>query len=174
MSRRLTSEEFAELFTSFDDTAWHLETRGVYCIADEQDAFARFLAGQPVGLDWFEPWLKQIRELTAQGRQIRRVRLIDEPPTEYQRFELWGAPHNIAAGEQISYLATDRGRKLGLPDHDFWLFDSNRVVVSHFTDDGRLIGDELISDQEAVSAHCRWWTMAWTHATPYRAGEDQT
>ncbi|MGA8117132.1 MAG: DUF6879 family protein [Actinocatenispora sp.] len=169
MSHWLTGEEFAALFTSFDDTAWHLETRGKYSIADEQDAYTRFLAGQPVGTDWFRPWLDQVRELTAKGCRIGRVRLLDDPPTDYQRFELWGTPHNVAAGEEVSMLPTAAGRRLGLPDHDFWLFDSKRVVVSHFTDDGRLTGDQMFTDPETVDTHRQWWDVAVTHAVPYRA-----
>lgn len=173
MSRRLTGEEFAALFSSFDETAWHLETRGAYCIAEEQDAFARFLAGQPVGLDWFRPWLDQIRDLTTRGRRIGRVRLLSDPPTDYQRFELWGTPHNIAAGEQVFTLPAAAAHRLGLPEHDFWLFDSERVVVSHFTDDGQLVGDELFTDAATVDAHCRWWDVAVAHAVPYRTASPE-
>lgn len=168
MSQQLTDDEFAAQFTEFRETAWHLETRAVYRIDEEQDAFARFLAGEAVGLDWFQPWLDQIRDLTDRGRRIGRVRLMENPPTDYQRFELWGTPYNVAAGEQVGTLPAADQHRLRLPEHDFWLFDAERVIVCHFTDEGRVAGHELFVDPETVDAHRRWWDIAVANAVPYR------
>lgn len=49
-----------------------------------------------------------------------------------------------AAGEDIRYLA--RHDATGLPDYDYWLFDSSGLVRMHFDDDENFLGGELIED----------------------------
>lgn len=171
MTHWLSSDEFDALFGAFETSAWHLETRHEYRIEEEEAAYRRFLAGQPVGTEWFEPWLARVRALTASGRRIERVRVMSDPPTAYQRFELWGSPHNVRAGERVALLDQHAATDMGLPDYDFWLFDACRLVVSRFTDDGELISDELVTDDHEVDRHRRWWDMASGRATLFAGGD---
>jgi hypothetical protein len=103
----------------------------------------------------------------AAGRPFRRVRVMDEPLTDYNRFMIWTARRNVAAGESIRFLAMADANKLDLPDHDFWVFDSSRLVELRFTDDGRPLGHDLITDAEIVARHEEWINRAFAAATPY-------
>ena len=48
-------------------------------------------------------------------------------------------------------------RAFGLPDHDYWLFDSRKIARLHFDEgDDHLLGVEIIEDPVAVVQHNYW------------------
>ena len=133
---RLTGDDFNDLFRYFTRTAVRLETQPVYTVAEERESVAEFLAGEPrpvTEFGFYATWLAKIRAATAAGKRVERVRVLDEPPTDYQRWEVWSGRFNAAAGETIRYLSRARAVEIGLPvDHDWWLFDGEKLAVMRF------------------------------------------
>lgn len=82
---RLTGEDFNDIFTTFERSAFRLETLPHYAVPIEADAFAVFLAGQPYDLSWHRPWLDTMRGVIEAGRTVQRVRVMDDPPTPERR-----------------------------------------------------------------------------------------
>jgi hypothetical protein len=144
----LLGEAFNALFTSFDRTARRLEVRERYSVEDEEESVRAFLEGRPADLAWFTPWLDQIRQLTNDGRQFRRVRVVSVPLSDYNQWGLDIARHTGAAGEDIRYL--DRARAQDLPDFDYWLFDDTRAAKLHFDAGDRPLGAEIMTASDAV------------------------
>ncbi|WP_406013768.1 hypothetical protein OG520_17360 [Streptomyces sp. NBC_00984] len=163
----VSGEAFLRLFKDCAHSAFRLEVRTSYGIPDEDEPYRRFLAGEDPGLDWFAPWLDLMRAETGKGKRIERVRVIDAPPSDYLRFELWGTPHNLAAGEDIRYLDRDRAKAAGLPDYDFWLFDAQAVALLRFGEHDRFLGVVLSDDPEDILRHARWREAAWHHAITF-------
>lgn len=151
--------EFGQLFRTFEHTAFRLETRDLYKSANEVTALAQFTAGEPVDMGWFQNWLSMIREATAAGRQFSRVRVVTTPLTTYSRFGVFCSEHTNAAGEDIRYLRRDDAS--GLPDYDYWLFDSSKLVRMRFDDDENFLGGELIEDPAEIVKHNYWRDAAW-------------
>jgi hypothetical protein len=164
---RLTGADFAQLFTTFDRTAYRLETLDRYTVDDEVEPLRKFVAGEPVGSSWMASWLELIRQATSAGKQFARVRLVNNPPSDYLRFTMHCTQYNATAGEDIRFLDTDLARELGLPPYDYWLFDDSRVGRMYFTPIGEPLGTEIITDPGVVAEHIRWQTIAQRHATPY-------
>lgn len=129
---------------------------------------AEFLAGElnpdEVRTGW---WLPNIRAATAAGRRFERVRVVTMPPTDYSRYGLFSSRHNIAAGEDIRYLERTEALELGLPNYDYWLFDSRKLVRLHFDDsDDRLVKVEIIEDDYEQIVQANYWRdVAWHRAT---------
>lgn len=165
----VSQDEFAGMFRTFRESAFHLETREHYAMTYERDAFQRFLDGRPLppsGLPWWQAWLDQMRELTRQGKRIRRVRVLSEPPSDYQRWELWGTPWHIEVGEEIRYISRHRAEQIGLPlEYDWWLFDDERLIITRFTDAGEIASKELITDPGNVAPYRTWRDLAVRNAT---------
>lgn len=86
------------------------------------------------------------------------------PLTDYSRFGLWAAQFTTAAGEDIRYLARDVARDAELPNHDYWLFDSRKLVRMHFGDDDRFLGGEIIEDAAEIVRRNYWRDAARHHA----------
>lgn len=166
MTDLVAGEEWGRLFRTFERSAWRLETQGIYREPDETEYFRRFLNGEPDDLSWMRDWLANIRAITEAGKFFGRVRVLTDPLTDYLRWEIAVTPANIQAGEDIRFLVAARAAELGLPDHDYWLFDDERVAWMHFGDQG-FIGAELITDPAVVAQHRAWRELAWTHALTY-------
>jgi len=105
-----------------------------------------------------------IRAATAEGRRFARVRVVSMPLTDYSRFGVWCAQFTNGAGEDIRYLTRDQAQDEGLPNHDYWLFDSRRLVSMHFDDADRFLGGEVIEDPAVIVQHNYWRDMAWRYA----------
>jgi hypothetical protein len=161
-----------ELLRSFRRSAFRLETRSTYALGYEQADFDRFLAGSPVPpteLDWWRPWLEEIGRLTAEGKMVSRVRVLDDPPSDYQRWEMWAAPWHSRAGERIGYVSRREARLAGLPawtGNDWWLLDDERVIHMQFTDDGAMEKRTISDDPGTVARYIEWRDLAVRIATP--------
>jgi hypothetical protein len=169
MTRPVTDEEFGTLLRSFGHSAFRLETRPFYAMSYERAGFEGFLAGNPVPppeLDWWRVWLDQVARLTAEGKTVARVRVTEEPPSDYQRWLLWATPWYAAAGEDIRCIPRGRAQQIGLPlDRDWWLLDGERLILMEFTADGELAGKSLITDPGTISTYRAWRDLAVRHAT---------
>jgi hypothetical protein len=174
MGEQLTGDDFNSLFRYFTRTAFRLEVQPVYSVTEERESVEEFLAGKPRAVTefpFYAAWLDQIRKLTTEGKRVERVRVLDEPPTDYQRWEMWSGQFNVDAGEVIRYLPRSRAAEVGLPTvDDWWLFDSIRLARMRFTKDGEPLGGEIISDPKVVAQHCAWWELAVRHSTTTPVG----
>ena len=167
MTDLIAGAEFECLFATFGHTAWRWEAQASYHEPYELEPLRRWRRGEPDDLMWMVDWLDDIRAATAAGRLFQRVRLYPEPPTEYLRWQETVTPANVDAGEDIRIIGRDRAEELGLPAHDFWLFDDATLVRMHFDASG-FVGGEMITDPGTVAQHRTWRDIAWTHAVPYR------
>lgn len=164
MGRPISEGEFDEQLRTFGREAFRLETRPFYALSYERGEFERFLAGDPTPpllVTWWRPWLDQILAMTRQGKRIARVRILAEPPTDYQRWLRWADPWHAGAGEDIRYLPRSMAEQIGLPlVHDWWLLDDERLIIMKFTDEGEIAGKSLITDPSVVRPYRTWRDLA--------------
>lgn len=150
------------MFRTFEHTAFRLETRDEYKSANEANALEQFVAGEPVDMAWFDNWLSMIRSATAEGRRFARVRVVSVPMTDYSRFGVYCSRFTNEAGEDIRYLVRDQA--VDLPDYDYWLFDSRKLVRMRFDDEENFLGGEIIEDPAVIVQHNYWRDAAWHRA----------
>jgi hypothetical protein len=141
-----------------------LEVRATYAPSYERESYEQFLAGEPYELPWMQDWLAMVRDATEEGRRFARVRVVARPLSDYNRWSYVIAQHNIAAGEDIRYLVREQAGEAGLPDYDYWLFDSRTLLEMRFDDDDRFVGGELVEDPAEIVRHNYWRDAAWHHA----------
>ncbi|MFV2196947.1 DUF6879 family protein [Nocardiopsis sp. LOL_012] len=166
----LDAEGWARLFHACRESAYHLEMRDHYAVAEELADIEQWRAGQ-----WGPEqdaaskagWLDLMRATAARGVQLRRVRIVSEPVTEYIRFEHEGTPQNIAAGEDVRWLPRTRASGLALPGNDCWVFDSATVLFNHFTGDGGWVGNEVSTDPDVARICAGAFASAWDLAIPH-------
>jgi hypothetical protein len=159
-------KEISHLFREFRHTAWRLETRRTYASDRTGAKWQRWLAGEDIAAEPPNAWRVNVKEQTAQGKRIGRVRIVDEPATDNQRFLAASAPSNLAAGEDIRHLTRARALELRLPDYDFWLFDSKILARFAFDDEDTTLGVYVTEDPAEVLAACQARDAAWHHALP--------
>jgi hypothetical protein len=161
-------EAIGHFFDDFEHTAWRLETQRGYATDRISPNWARFQRGDRLGYDPTSPWHSYVRAKSEEGKVLARVRLVDNPPTEGQRFLLASGLGNVEAGEDIRNLYRAEAERLALSDFDFWLFDSRVLAKFHIDDHGVTLGVELIEEPAAVLAACQVRDAAWHYAIPTR------
>lgn len=165
----ISSTERNRLIESVAHDAFHLELRDDYSVPLEDGPYEKWLGGV-VDNDFMGPWLSMVRQLTQEGRTVRRVRVVTEPHTPYVRWEYEGAPLNEQAGEQIRWLPRHElpeGLSFPLAGRDWWLLDDRLLAVGHFDDAGRVLGSEVIDDSETVAECVRVRDLLWGSATQH-------
>jgi hypothetical protein len=160
-------ERFDRLFSAFTRSAYRLEVRRAYGVTDEDLPFQQYLAGEDPGIDWLQPWLDLMSAQTRSGKSVQRVRVVDDPPSDYLRWEIANTPHNLDAGEDIRYLSRDRARALRLPDYDYWMFDDRLLVVLEFDDLDRFLGYRSTGNWIVIDEHRLLREKAWRNALTY-------
>lgn len=178
MRRTLTEAEWARAITDFEHTAFRLELQPRYDEPGEAEAVQRFVGGDrslPVDDPEEQAWLAYVEDRTSQGQRIERVRVVEDPPTDYQRWLRWVSQLTVAAGEAQRYLTRARAHEIGLlpaaGTEDWWLLDSCRLVVMRFDSHGRRIENELVTDPARVVRACAWRDLAVHHSVLERVQE---
>lgn len=166
MKNLIPFAKVSHLFEEFEHTAWRLETRRGYASDRRGEKWQRWLAGEDITREPDNRWRLNVRSQTAAGKRFERVRIVDDPPTEGQRYLLDSAPGNVRAGEDIRNLARVDAVRLELPEDDFWLFDSRVLMKFHFDDEDTTLGVELLEDGPEVRTACQARDTAWHHAVP--------
>ncbi|MFC4530091.1 DUF6879 family protein [Sphaerisporangium dianthi] len=162
--RSLDDAEFNRLFTEFRFTAYRLESLQVYDVSYEKAAFELFLSGQRRGeypgiAQWIDETITPARD---SGKLVHRVHVVEEPLSDYVRFECaWAYAHTVSAGEDVRFIPVPSGEwPEGLPRYDYWLFDSCLLVAMHYRDNGEFEAAEILDDPEKIVQANFWRDMA--------------
>lgn len=154
-SAALTPAEFGTLFDTFQRTVVRLEALPAYAVGGAEGLrLEAWRTGRPrpersVRTD---PWLARIALSTiAADKQWSRVRVVDDPLTDYQRYQLASHIEAQAVGDQVRIA---RRADVGDVGPDVWLFDASspnaHAVVMRYTSEGNVDRRELVTDQATV------------------------
>ena len=93
---------------------------------------------------------------------------MSEPLTDYIRYEHFiTAANNVAAGEDVRWLPRRRASDLCVPGNDFWLFDDRLIRFHHFSGDGEIVEDELVTDPAVIRMCAAAFELVWDRAIPH-------
>lgn len=162
--------KLADLLLAAQRRALHMELRDNYARS------ARFLAwqsGEPHGRnDADDEWMDLLAPLVAQGGDVRRLRIVSEPLSEYVRYEHAVTPvANLAAGEVVRWLARAGASDLRFPGNDFWLID-DYLLFNLQSGDGDWLGVQPNEDPKVIEFCAESFEAAWLRAidhSDYRA-----
>jgi hypothetical protein len=155
----LSDDRFRSLFRTFRKSAYRLETLQVYDVSYEREEFESFLAGQARGkFPGISGYAEAVRAGTAAGKKYHRVHVVEEPLSDYVRFEAaWSYRYTVAAGEDVRVIPIRRGEwPKGVPSQDYWLFDSALLVLMNYAEDGLFLSAELLDEPDRVAEAVRW------------------
>ena len=157
----LDSPEWLALFESIKRSWFRLETLQMYAVDYERDEFEQFLR---TGQLEREPgdWQRMLHRLSATGRNLQRVHIVEEPLTDYLRYEFAAYQQNAASGEEIRLLpVTPPDWPGGLPKgQDFWLFDDTDIWDMQYDEKGRFLRATHSDDPDHLEECRRWRDLA--------------
>jgi hypothetical protein len=165
-SRGVSRDELRELFEGATSSVFRLETLQVYDAPSEAERQAAFAGGR-------EGWrrsdddesLRLIRATTAQGVAWSRAHVVEEPLTDYLRFELAAYQENEAAGEAVWVTNRAAHPELASLTEDFVLIDDRAGIRFRYDAAGRRLGYERIADAD-LARYRRHRDLAVAHAAP--------
>lgn len=160
----------SECLSAFRVSAWRLESLAAYSDPDEDEQIRAWRDGQPrpersVRTD---AYLRRVASDVLAGRDRKRIRVLDEPPGEYARWELTGLAENAVAGEETWVTIRRSGTSVLVPalaesPLDFWLFDAGtedeRAVLMEYDTAGAYVTSHL-----ATAVDHRWYWSLWKAA----------
>lgn len=169
----LEDDEFNRLFLDFRYTCYRLETLQRYDVSYEREEYRRFLAGEAQGASpGIAGWIEgTVSKAVSAGKCMRRVHVVEEPLSDYVRYEFgWAYEHTVSAGEDVRLIPVEPGGwPEGLPHYDYWLFDSALLVAMYYDDNGTFSEAEIVDDPRKVVDANRWRDMAVAMSVPYRS-----
>lgn len=160
-------DEFADLLSSVQRSAFHLEVQDSYLVDDEDEHFAMFLAGEVDDYAWMDGWSDLVRSVVARGCRVERARVVTVPHSDYIRWSLEVSRVNIAAGEDIRYLPRHEISPDLLTAEDWWLFDDERVGFTAVDEAGRWVGTAVTDDPKVVDMCAAVRANVWAIAIPH-------
>jgi hypothetical protein len=167
----IAEEDRDRFFTTYAREAVHVEMRDVYTTDIEKDRFRSWLRGETLDPDaeaeWWRPWFELMNRNIQANKMLRRLRIVSEPVTPYIRFEWLDAARLVECGEDVRWLPRKKASTLLLPGNDYWMFDRETVVFTHFSGDGHVLGHEITREPGIVATCAAAFDAAWTIATPH-------
>ena len=165
----LDDEEFNRLFLDFRHTSYRLETLQRYDVPYERDEYHQFLAGLAQDTSEIMEWVDgTISRAVRAGKRMQRVHVVEEPLSDYLRWEHACTEVNITAGEDIRWLPRTKAADLMLPGADCFVFD-HRVVRWNFQrgDGTNPRHYTFSSDPRTIRDIVAAFELAWNRATPH-------
>lgn len=151
--------------------AIHIELRDVYT-QDADPDFPRWRKGwrpDPAEERWRDGFYGVIRDAVGRGVDVRRLRVVSEPVTDYIRYEHDLTFANIDAGEQVRWLPRRDAVGLLMPAVDFWIFDDTTIMLTFWDGDGRECDPfrEISQESSLIKTYTDAFDTLWERATPH-------
>lgn len=162
----ISPKDRSALIAGFNREALHLEMRDNY--EGDKPWFDRWRSGDREGVKAdMRPWCDQVRDGVAKGKAYRRLCVVSEPLSEYQRWCHEMNDLKVKAGEDLRWVPRRLVSAVALPGNDFWLFDSEIVTFGLF-DGNDMRTDILLSRDPEVVRFCldtfaRLWDLSIPH-----------
>jgi len=67
----------------------------------------------------------------------------------------------------VRWLPRRQTSDLCLPGNDFWLFDDRLIRFHHFSGEGEIVEDELVSDPAVIRMCAAAFEAVWQRAVPH-------
>ncbi|HZX06811.1 DUF6879 family protein [Kribbella sp.] len=169
----ITEQAFDELLTQFKRSSVHLETRDAYGTEVELPHMAKWKRDEPDDFEWLQEWCTALGEHVAAGRTVRRVKIVSEPLSEYQRWVYTVFTPIAAAGEDVRWVPRRQVSELCIPGNDYYLLDDERVVFLHYAGSGMNTAFTTTTDPAVVEMCREAFERVWLLATPHSEYEPE-
>ncbi len=161
----------ADLFATFRESAFRLETLQHYVLAEDEPRRRAFKEGRPLPpRPGKTESMQMVRDAVAAGKRVHRVHLVDLPLSDYVRYELAVYPENIEAGEDVRIALRTAHPDLSDLGTDFWLFDAetsgSAVVWFRYTPAGQIINRDYSDDPNDIHLARHHRDLATAHSLP--------
>lgn len=142
--------DFDELFKMFTEEAFRLETLPIYDVEEEKEAIKEFKNTGKIINNIDKEWV----DLLKIGKPVKRLRLLSNPLSDYEVFELEVYKSNLKYGEDIRIANRDNFNE---ELQDFWIFDMKWIGIMKYDHDGKFLDmDFHEANDEEIEMAKKW------------------
>lgn len=142
--------DFNKLFEMFTIEAFRLETLPIYDVEEEKEAIKEFRETGRVVNNIDKEWM----DLLKIGKPVKRLRLLSNPLSDYEIFELEVYKSNLSYGEDIRIVNRD---KFDEQLQDFWIFDMKWIGIMKYDKTGKFLDmDFHEASNEEIEMAKKW------------------
>ena len=142
--------DFDKLFEMFTIEAFRLETLPIYDVEEEKEAIKEFRETGRVVNNIDKEWM----DLLKIGKPVKRLRLLSNPLSDYEIFELEVYKSNLSYGEDIRTVNRD---KFDEQLQDFWIFDMKWIGIMKYDKTGKFLDmDFHEASNEEIEMAKKW------------------
>ena len=138
-----------ELISTFKKSAKRLEILQEFHIeGGEWENFQKFKRGEvaPAFPELVE-WKEQLAEWTKQGKTVERVRVFENPLSDYLKYEILEAYAPCAlSGQKVNFVSRKQLEKVVGKKQvkDFWIFDDKYVYEMDYDENHNYCGGRIV------------------------------
>ena len=166
--QEITEDDLTELTGSFQNSMIHLEARDAYGTETELPHMAKWHAGERDDFAWLQDWCIKMATHVSAGRVARRLKIVSEPLSDYQRWAYDVFTRIAKAGEDVRWVPRPRVSAVCIPGNDYYLFDNERVVFLHYAGTGLNTGFTTTTDREVIEMCSAAFEKVWALSIPHR------
>jgi hypothetical protein len=144
-----------------------LELRDSYLI-DRDDLEAWRSGDQAKVAASYGLWRDEVASWVAAGRSMRRVRVISEPLSDYQRMSVEFSGLAVDAGEQLRWLPRRLVSAIALPGNDCFVLDGKTAMFNVLDGNADRAEIQLTTSTEVLTFCLDAFERAWALAVPHR------
>ncbi len=163
----------ADFYRDCTLSAWRVEALQHYTVPGDEERQRAFHSGKPLPPPGpgKQDDLSLIARLHSAGRTVGRIHVVDQPLSDYLRYELAVYAENAAAGEEIRIADRSLYPELGEIAADFAIFDpeagEDAVVVAFDYDAAGLVhGYRIVTGPLMVDEYRELLELAYAYSVP--------
>lgn len=148
---------FDEAFLSAKQTIYRFELKKDYHVKEDWEVFKKYRKTIAVSIhDIGKQWYEQIQTKTLEKVEVIRIRVIDKPLPEYQKYSIdWGYRVGQFYGQQTFFIRrtiyNDIVANLSFNPKDFWVIDHQYIFEVLYHSDGEYFGEKNITNKNEIA-----------------------
>ncbi|WP_026414035.1 DUF6879 family protein [Actinomadura oligospora] len=125
-------------------------------------------SGSAAVASFIDQWADDVRVDFARGQRTRRIRVVSEPLSEYQRFIFDIQDAAVDAGEDIRWLPRRFASTLLLPGNDMFVLDEATLMFNVLDGANQCAEIQFADDPGQVKSCLGAFEAAWARAIPHQ------
>lgn len=155
-----------DVFKKFDEWCigskkeiFRLQLLNTYDVESSKKSFEDYRRGKPINIDeipGYKDWLSRIETKKKQGVRVINMQVVDLPLNDYTRYAVEVIlPINERAGQESYFIERSKAADTVSGFQDFWMFDSEKVLLMDYDKNGRFLGGRVLTDTLSIARYVK-------------------
>lgn len=150
-------KKFDEWWTGSKKEIFRLQLLDTYDVESSKKSFEDYRQGKPINTDeipGYKDWFSRIETKKKQGVKVINLQVVTLPLNDYTRYAVEAIlPINSRAGQESYFVERANVANKVSGFQDFWMFDSEKVLLMDYDKKGRFLGGRILTDPPSIAKY---------------------